>query len=663
MLFEPNFCLNGYEKPDFDQISRDFDEKMSSSSHWFPHYSQEYRKFINYDDAIKDVKFMQSNLSKIQLIKKPTIPSKQTHQGYKPEKSEGRKQETSSSYTSKISSKISKMSRDRLGKSNLSASCVSLTDQDNDELAISGIFFRKLLWIENQYNDIRLPEEYSLDDYSILFEIIWLNRPFIDLSLFEIFDRNKLLELCKNTSFQTEEFSNKYNFHSIMYFFLLMDALQSLKAFMEDIKISVVDKQIVQICRNLIYSVKKFFENMKQLSAKKGLEIDFNRKFPHFQNYIEDIKQNVNCYDQSLQQKSEKIWSRVKYNGKLIKDEIISYFDNLVKDLLLVNNPEFFSKLLFILESPTNMRKINWGRVNAMRQYLANNINEKKNFSLDCFHATNVLSKNIVLANLKFSFLDHSPILLPLYDPNYPIYSIHDLNVCTSLYLKKDQSLALLKYAYAETSKLEEIEYNYNELNHSEKALVGYILQNFKGIITDLVNSLKAQNYNLSPFNSILLQIWSFRDSCVQCESLLSDNHWELYSGLLQEFLQFTHQDYSWLYDCPKDNLCINKELSFSMYLPDSSFLAPEDKIRRHMNSKYLEKDYIAKDFFSFEFLRRYLTRSDIIYPKRTFFVSGIKVEGNFQPNLDNYLKNFKDNELKVANMLNTRITRLIRRF
>ena len=81
------------------------------------------------------------------------------------------------------------------------------------------------------------------------------------------------------------------------------------------------------------------------------------------------------------------------------------------------------------------------------------------------------------------------------------------------------------------------------------------------------------------------------------------------------------------------------------------------------MNSKYLEKDYIAKDFFSFEFLRRYLTRSDIIYPKRTFFVSGIKVEGNFQPNLDNYLKNFKDNELKVANMLNTRITRLIRRF
>ena len=309
------------------------------------------------------------------------------------------------------------------------------------------------------------------------------------------------------------------------------------------------------------------------------------------------------------------------------------------------------------------MKEINWDRVNSMRQYLANKINEKTNFpaSFNYVQETNVLKKNIVLANIKFSFEGHSPILLPLYDPNHPIYSIHDLNFCTSLYLKKDQSLALLKYAYAESSKLAEIEYNLNELNHSEKALVGYISENFRQIIKDLVDSLKARNHDLSPFKSILLQIWSFRDSCVQCESLLSDNHWELYSGLLKEFLQFTNQDYSLLYDGPKDNFCINKELSFSNYHPDSGYVRPEDRKRKHINSKYLEKDYLAKDFFSFEFLKRYLTRSHIIYPKRTFFVSGITEEDDFKKDFEDYLKNFKDNEIKVANMLNNRIKRLIR--
>ena len=87
------------------------------------------------------------------------IKSRETFQGNRseepnqqqgaPSEEENNKRQTS---TSKASEKP-EMERDKLSKCKLSASCITLNDQDNDELTICGLFFQKLLYIQNKMND------------------------------------------------------------------------------------------------------------------------------------------------------------------------------------------------------------------------------------------------------------------------------------------------------------------------------------------------------------------------------------------------------------------------------------------------------------------------------------------------------------------------------
>ena len=232
-------------------------------------------------------------------------------------------------------------------------------------------------------------------------------------------------------------------------------------------------------------------------------------------------------------------------------------------------------------------------------------INEKEKYEtkFDSQQILHVLSKNFSIANIKFSFAGHKPIVMPLNDLNYPIFSIHDLDNFSSIYLREEQYSALLKYAYDQTKALQEIKNETNELNHSEKGMFGYIYQHSKQIIKDLIQLLKDQNYDLSPFNSIEIQMYTFRDSCVYCESFLSSSSWLLFSCLLKEFLQLRNNNNdNFLYAYKKENIFINKVLSFSMYLNNSSHLQEEQHIPKHLKSKYLKKIMLQKIFSHLNF-------------------------------------------------------------
>lgn len=243
MLFESHYSLKDCKTDDFDEISRSFNEDMYLWSHWFPTYDENYKKSINFEEIVKDVQFM----SRVSNLNKKSIQEKQ---GENPPKS-SQENEEKKGQTSKTSSSLlskSQMSRNGLHESKLSASCISLKDEYNDELAISGIFFQKLLWIENGINDVGLEQEYSLEDYAVLFEIIWMNRPLRDMSFMKESLRKKtILELLQKDSSQNEIFEN-YNLSSIFFISFMLNFLKLPKT---DIEMNTLEEQNVQVCRYL----------------------------------------------------------------------------------------------------------------------------------------------------------------------------------------------------------------------------------------------------------------------------------------------------------------------------------------------------------------------------------------------------------------------------
>ena len=142
----------------FDQLSRAWDENMTLNSFWI----QDNKQNINVTDVIHDVEFMnnpnftQKNVVKAGGSKKDSSDKNEKNEEFKGEKPD------SYNYPWSI-----EMTRDRIQYSELSANCVALSDSENDELAVSGIFFQKLLWIKNRINDTEFEEEYSLENSTI----------------------------------------------------------------------------------------------------------------------------------------------------------------------------------------------------------------------------------------------------------------------------------------------------------------------------------------------------------------------------------------------------------------------------------------------------------------------------------------------------------------
>ena len=114
-----------------------------------------------------------------------------------------------------------------------------------------------------------------------------------------------------------------------------------------------------------------------------------------------------------------------------------------------------------------------------------------KDFSADFNEEekAHIVNKNVSLANIKFNFTESLlGVEIPLYDPEKPIFSTLDLDVLAENFLKKEQKEALLKVGYKLEKSLEEVKKSFYQLNHSEKAVLGFIYTNSENILKKLLH-------------------------------------------------------------------------------------------------------------------------------------------------------------------------------
>ena len=328
------------------------------------------------------------------------------------------------------------------------------------------------------------------------------------------------------------------------------------------------------------------------------------------------------------------------YLGKLIDEKVHykKFFERLIKRMITIE----FWKTSFLK------------RLESMRNFFKTTLEKKKNSSTEFTpkETAHILNKIVSLANIKFTFsVQSKTIVIPLYDPNSPLVSFRDLDIMAQNFLKKEQKEALFKIGYDLNQRMEEVKKNIYQLNHSEKTVLGFVYKNSDVIASKLFKRLQELKIEMMPFDSIEIQIYTFRDLCKYCESFLSLRTSNLFQILLKDFMKLIGQSTEHLRNLTSSNLRITKTASFTIKLPDSS---DEEKLCEILKkSKNLCKDYQKKDFFSIAFLIRFLNVQDerILLDERTYFVSCVKDDK--EKYMSNYIAKYAINEHSVVSILN----------
>ena len=169
-------------------------------------------------------------------------------------------------------------------------------------------------------------------------------------------------------------------------------------------------------------------------------------------------------------------------------------------------------------------------------------------------------------------------------------------------------------------------------------------------IVTSLLKRLQQLELaDINPFDSIEIQIYTFRDLCKFCESFLALRTSNLFQVLLKDFMNLTGQSREVIRNLTSSNLRIIKSASFTHKLPEKELCNLLQK------SKNLQKDYHEKDFFfSIEFLTSFLNVQDerILSVERTYFVSCVKAEE--EEFMRNYFVKYAINWQNIVSILNT---------
>ena len=319
----------------------------------------------------------------------------------------------------------------------------------------------------------------------------------------------------------------------------------------------------------------------------------------------------------------------------------------------------FFKNLDVIYEEESKMKEICWKKIDYLRNFFkkCREIKQSPEFSTNFTEReqNQITKKNVAVANLKFIFSanqNQKIILLPLYDQNHQIFSFSDLNSFSKVAIEHEQKSALLKICYKNGKNYRDVLENKYELHHSEKALLGFIYEKSENIINQLVSEMNILNMDLQPFSSVEIQLFTFRDSCVFCESLLSCRNAIIFQKLMSDFLEITQNlSNQTIKLFSKKDQKIRKSLSFALKLWDSNDQKDANSEELKM-SKNLEKDYLRKDFFSTELLFRLIKNPKIpilTFP-RTFFVS---IPQNIDE-FDIYNKDYLINEKNAARFINS---------
>ena len=663
----------------YDQISSTLDREISQKSYSKLSSKEEW-------DVNQPFEFIKDN----QLVNPPNAnPSKQ--QQKKPKSSRQSHELTSRSEADSEKgrskdeySKKGGLTRSSLIASGMSAKNVRLEDDENDELAFAGILFRKIFFLENQKDDsLEVLEEHSLEEYSLLFEYLWFNKPFKDSN----YQSEDFIEECKafvvdarNKNFEDDSEKLIYNLESFIWIQKMYQTMKNEYDIQKNSRLEDTPHKFYQLSKNFLYSFKRYFaflKNLCKIVKKKEEEM-----FEYPRAVIRRLKKNIQTFEKyqnkkGLMRKIQKDKDKKKKENKEKKGkrkikkvewkrivntnftkafkEINEYLNEISKmDNKRYKLIDIFADLNYDMsrENP-QINKIFWNKVDNMRSFLKNEISKKINYSpnFNVEESAQIISKNVATANIKFNFKNDRYAILPLLDENFPVFAFSDLDNFTKLQVKIEQKSSLLKIVWKTTQYLSEIEEDRYELNHSEKAIFGFIYEKAEDLMNQLVTKMTDEDipHDFIDFFSIEIQIFSFRDSCIFCESFLSCKNSILFQELMKHYLNiFDRKNAESINKFIEKKQRVTKNISFALKI-QSSEKKNEMIDKNRKESKNLKKDKNEKDFFSKEFLMRFLTRKEFLTNKRTFFVSTPKEKNHFEIYKNSYL----DKEKNTAQIIN----------
>ena len=293
----------------FTRYSDRIDQEILTKSQYFLSYDADYKTLINYEKTIEDV----------QCAKTPPKKGKMPQNKTKMEENQefdmrSFKKSQSEDSEENISSMKGGLSRKSIILTGNCAQDVDL-DSEHDALAISGILFRKLLFIQNEKDDnLKKEGEFALENYGMLFEYLWQNRPFTDNKDFNESELDSKIFLDYAATNDFEKNSSKiYNFQSL---FFINQLQQEIKGKPEKKSyINEIPPRFLQLCKNLKFCLSLFYANLKKFASslfieKNNIKIDFNEEFKNLLHIKKKLSENIRADKKQHEPKKKQIHKR-----------------------------------------------------------------------------------------------------------------------------------------------------------------------------------------------------------------------------------------------------------------------------------------------------------------------------------------------------------------
>jgi len=345
--------------------------------------------------------------------------------------------------------------------------------------------------------------------------------------------------------------------------------------------------------------------------------------------YMKEYPQQEELSDSSSIKTSNTPGKVLSYEERKKKDT--QTFEQRVKDL--------FEKLLSS-DSFLSTHYLSANRELLLEFYkLYSDNTEQKTKSAGRILTKQLRRKNICTAEIEYTFDGTTQISVPLYEPNTSVLNYTMLEFSTREYLNDLTNSSAVMHALSHRIPLC---CSLSNLHHSEKTAVGFVVENARTIVQDLLTKLGDNKENLKKLTSITLNLHSLRNICETCTFLLSHKLVELFMRLCTKLKK--HLD---LKKVPDESQKMTKRIGFT------SFPHEIPRLQGMEASLVVKEDQMS--FLNYEFLKRsvLLTQDTLksYQANRTYFVSA--PSSNHTLALEFYQEQVLPLEIAVAKKIN----------
>ena len=481
-----------------------------------------------------------------------------------------------------------------------------------------GILFQKKFFVDGNLDDEGLNYEHSLEQYCFLFRFIWINRP-----VKKRMGGGEMRTFTKKGTFI--ELKKKID-----------QILDQMKFISGEINVEMKRKASDEMRQNLksfLSILHNFKSSMNNISPPKWQEKSraISGKFQQLINdYIRDFSLENNDFSGDSQILEGYFKNFVNGFRYLVRD-IMSKKD------LHQNYDKFSKKLINNLGSESFMKKINWQRMQKIKNIFGNLVDEKSNRSFDLpSQLAHIRNKNVCTANICLNFENlKNSLAIPIYIPDKNTVNFWDLDGPRKVFIENIMSFQIFQVEHRSMKNTREIDNEeFNEL-HSEKNVLAFIYQfnNYFGSLIGKTILAEGIDVQKNKIKDIIIQIYSTRNTCPSCELFLSSKFYEVFIALMESISRYLNLP-NLLSEIHENETFIKKKLVFTV--PNEEVKESEENNEKLENepklpviikkNEVLKKDSKLKNYCNWKFLEKLITNSpNFMEFKRTFFLSSAK--------------------------------------